>query len=253
MEKLPVLLSIPHGSNHIPPVVENRVILSAEDIHDDIDPYTREIYDLSEHVEAVVVAHAARTIVDVNRSPDDRPPQNPDGVIKSMTCLGRPIYHGGWWPDEPVTDHLLHHYYLPFHQAIQAALDNPRIKLALDCHSMHPVGPAIGPDTGQTRPLICLGNLHNQSCEESTLRHLAQCLQMAFGLEEQQIALNTPFAGGYITRTYGQHSAPWIQLELNRILYLDPAWFDATTLSVAPERLAALRRQFMAALETFFA
>ena len=38
MTKFPVLLSIPHGGEGIPPEVKDRIIVSKEDIFEDIDP-----------------------------------------------------------------------------------------------------------------------------------------------------------------------------------------------------------------------
>ena len=115
IKNLPVLLSIPHGGKKIPPQLKDRVILLPENILEDIDAFTREIYDLGEKVTEVIFTNIARTFVDLNRAPDDLPSQNPDGVIKSHTCFGKAIYQNGLEPDEALTQILLKDYYYPYH------------------------------------------------------------------------------------------------------------------------------------------
>ena len=41
-----------------------------------------------------------------------------------------------------------------------------------------------------------------------------------------EISINDPFHGGHITKTYGNKPVPWIQVEMNRDLYLTEPWFD---------------------------
>ena len=121
MAKLPILLSIPHGGTEIPSEVKDRVILSPADLFDDGDAFTREIYDLEDRVAGVVSANIARAFIDLNRAPDDLPPGNPDGVIKSHTCYGKVIYKAGLEPDQTLIKTLLDKYYHPYHQRIQKA------------------------------------------------------------------------------------------------------------------------------------
>ena len=252
MDTLPVLLSIPHGGMGVPAEVKDRVCLDPLDIHDDIDPFVREIYDLGQKVAAVVATHIPRTFVDLNRARDDRPPRNPDGVVKTLTCVGKEIYARGQELDAALIDTLLERYYAPYHQRLRAAVHNSTIKLALDCHSMQAVGPQISPDVGQPRPLFCLGNARGQACPPETARRLADCLRRAFELQEHEVTLNQPFSGGYITRTYGGRPLPWIQVEMNRSLYLAAPWFERETLAMDSKRLSELKRRFERALTLFF-
>ena len=253
MDTFPVLLSIPHGGPCIPVELQGRVRLDQHGIHDDIDPFVREIYDLGERVVEVFSTDIARTFVDLNRAPDDVPPANPDGVVKSLTCMGQPIYTPGQEIDAALTALLLDKYYTPYHQRIARAVHNPRLVLGIDCHSMLAVGPDIGPDTGHMRPMICVGNGRGRACPTDTAERFADCLRNAFALDHHEVTLNQPFAGGYITRTYGGNPIPWLQIELNRALYLDPRWFDRPALRIDPSRLQTLKAQFTTALERFFA
>ncbi|NIQ00089.1 MAG: N-formylglutamate amidohydrolase [Nitrospinaceae bacterium] len=252
-EKLPVLLSIPHGGTRIPSLISDFLMISQRDRFEDGDAFTREIYGLKDDVWVQVEGEVARAVVDLNRAPEDRPPANPDGVVKTQTCHGARVYLPGREPDEQMTERLLADYHQPFHRSIQEALDqNPELALALDCHSMEPVGPGIAPDPGQTRPRFCLGTRNGSTCPPETAHRLAACLREAFNLEEEDVVMNQPFAGGYITRKYGDGRVPWVQIEMNRNLYLSPPWFDAESLTVQPERLRTLNRAFRQALISFF-
>ena len=195
MKKLPVLLSIPHGGTAVPAELADKVAVSAKDIFLDGDTAATEIFDLGEDVVRVISAKIARTFVDVNRSEGDRPPEHPDGVIKSLRCDGKSIYKEGLEPDRPLVAALLDHYYYPYHLELGEVTQEPQLRLALDCHSMAPRGPQISASTGQKRPLICIGNAYGKTCDPTLLEWFSNCLADAFGIAESEIWLNKPFAG----------------------------------------------------------
>ena len=130
---LPILLSIPHGGSDTPPEVADRVVANPKDVFEDGDAFTREIYDLAERVVHVQSARIARAFVDLNRKEEDRPPANPDGVVKTATCFDRPVY------SEPLDDEaielLLARYHRPYHARLEDAARNTAAVLGLDCHS----------------------------------------------------------------------------------------------------------------------
>ena len=254
MKSLPILLSIPHGGSEIPQELKGLICLNSNDLFDDSDAYTREIYNLETSVTEVISTNIARAFVDLNRAPDNLPPRNPDGVIKSHTCYGKVIYPIGAGPDKALTKKLLNNYYYPYHQQIQAVLNDKSkpVELALDCHSMASVAPAISPDKGKTRPVICLGNAHGKSCPQEITEKLAACFRRTFSLNTDEVTINRPFSGGYITRKYGRHPIPWIQVEMNRALYLEAPFFNRSTLSVQMIRILELQKQFEEALQMFF-
>lgn len=245
---LPILLSIPHGGTRQPPELEGRVCLSEADLFDDGDAFTREIYDMGDAVAAVVSAEVARAFVDLNRAPDDRPPANPDGVVKSMTCYGRRIYHPGLEPEGALIETLLAGYHAPYHERLRAA-STPEVRLALDCHSMGALAPPISAHPGQARPLFCLSNADGATCPPSILASLARALAGAFDCAADDVKVNEPFKGGYIVRRHGFGRLPWIQLEMNRSFYLKVPWFDRDNLCVEDSRLAFLRGRFLEALQ----
>lgn len=252
MTKLPVFLSIPHGGFHTPEILKGRVFLQQDQIFEDGDASTIDIYNLTGKVAGVVYTDIARVFVDLNRSPDDRPPHNPDGVVKSVTCYEVPVYRKGKELNEQLINTLLSTYYEPYHKKIQKAMQQPGLELGLDCHSMAETPPPISPDHGKHRPSICLGNVQGNSCSEEMTKKLARCFREAFELASSEIAINRPFSGGYITRTYGNKPVPWIQVEMNRKLYLSKPWFDPQSLSIKAERLKDLNKMFERALTLFF-
>ena len=253
MSRFPILLSIPHGGTKVPREIRDRVTLSVKDQFEDSDAYTQEIYGLGSEVLVQVQSQVARAFVDMNRAENDRPPQNPDGVVKTQTCHGKIVYLPGQELEDSWTQRILDTYYVPYHKSIATVLaEHTDLQLALDCHTMEAVAPVIAPDTGQPRPLICLGTNHGKSCPPEMADQLASCFREGFGLQEQDVVLNKPFAGGYITRTYGEGPLPWVQVEMNRSLYLSEPWFDAESLTIQPERLQYLKQCFRKTLSLFF-
>lgn len=249
--KLPILISIPHGGEDIPPEVQDQVLLSPTDQFKDSDAFSRKIYDLRDSVESFIDFPIARPYIDLNRATTDRPPDNPDGVVKSHTCHGVPIYREERGLNESEIHSLLEKYHAPYHNYLSSQSSNPAVKLALDCHTMEPVAPPIAPDPGASRPKICLGNNHGKSCSNEMAKKLLKCFQKCFNLKDNEVTLNQPFAGGYITRKYGSESTPWIQVELNRSLYLCDPWFDENHLTIREERLVELRNMFFQSLKMF--
>ena len=253
MSTLPVLISIPHGGRQIPPEISDRVCITPKDQFEDGDALTQDIYGIKNKVLAFVEGNIARAFVDLNRDINDRPPKNPDGVVKSMTCLGKPIYHPGQELDENVTEMLLQKYYHPYHGLIRKTLDsNSEIQLMLDCHTMEAVGPQISPDPGKTRPKFCLGSNYGKSCPPEIVQRMAECISNAFELDKEDVVIDNPFAGGHITRTYGNKPIPCIQIEMSRALYLSKPWFDSENLKVSSERLNQLQGNFSKALKAYF-
>lgn len=245
---LPVLVSIPHGGTETPPELADRVRLSPAELFDDGDACTRELYDLAGEAARVESFPIARAFVDVNRAEDERPPASPDGVVKSATAYGVPVYAEGREPDDALVETLLARYYQPYHQRLADAATKAGLRLALDCHSMAAVAPPATPDAGRERPLFCLSNNEGRTCPPELVEQLAAAIASSFGCDGSQVWLNRPFKGGYVTRRHGSGPLPWVQVEMNRSLYLTPPWFDRERLWVAPERLAELRNRFLEAL-----
>lgn len=205
--KLPLLISIPHGGLTVPREVADICILTEHDILADSDEGAGEIYNaLENHCQSFIASDIARALIDLNRAPDDI---GGDGVIKSHTCWNVPVYKK--FPDQKLIAALLETHYFPYHKKLSAGGSSRSIKLGIDCHTMSEVGPPVGPDPGQKRPLVCISNAGG-TCPQEWIRGLAECFAEVF---KQEITINTPFRGGYITRKHSSEMF-WLQIEISR-------------------------------------
>jgi N-formylglutamate deformylase len=260
--RYPLLISIPHGGDSIPSEVADIVSITWRDIFYDGDALTREIFNFRKNVDTVIETPIARAIVDLNRAYDDRPPENPDGVVKTVTTDGKPVYRKGMFPDDALIDELLRRYYVPYHERLSDLLSDRSIILALDCHSMLERSPSASICPGEPRPLICLSNRGDEhgmpvsgsgtvTCPPEWIRVLAESLRQAFA-GEGEVAINDPFGGGYISRYhYKRKKIPWIQMEINRKLYLNETYFDPERLRVDQRIIEELRRRISDAILRF--
>ena len=278
-EVLPVLLSIPHGGLEVPSELKDLCQLTLAEILADGDTWSREIYSWPQGVVKCIEADVARAVVDMNRSPQELPPDNPDGVVKTVTVSQKKIWPSDQGLPQELVGRLVADYHTPYHEAIGRAMadsmeskgkNNIKIELGLDCHTMLELAPPGAETPGVLRPLICLSNggdeqgltLPGQHLTASTqlLLTMRDALKQAFFHQDVQVEinlesappvlLNQPFKGGYISRHHSNRGIPWLQLELNRSLYL-PVHGQ---LAIAPDyetqrRLTDLRHRFRRSLQ----
>lgn len=205
--KLPLLISVPHAGDQVPPEVNDICILTYRELVADGDEGAQEIYfPLKEHVQTFTTTPIARAIVDLNRAQDDI---GGDGVIKTHTCLNIPVYKT--FPTKKQQQALLKSYYIPYHKRLSKAASSQKLTLGIDCHTMLEIGPPIGPDAGEKRPLICLSNASG-TCPQEWIEKLAAIMKTVFPMD---VSINKPFQGGFITQNHGAEM-PWLQLEISR-------------------------------------
>ena len=258
--KLPIIVSVPHGGTIIAPEMSDHTLLSRRDIFSDGDPLTRDIYNFKAEVAFYFESAIARATVDLNRSPDDLPPANRDGVIKSHTVTGKGIYRKKRTPSKATLGLLLKKYHKPYHDGLEHMSRKPNLFCGIDCHTMLNRAPNISSRPGRQRPFICLSNRGDHrgnrvsgrrlTCPPEMLRSLARFLKEQFPEEANDITLNDPFLGGYIVRRHSK-ALPWIQIELNRRSYLSPEWYDPENLEVCHRRIAHLRGTLLTAISNF--
>ena len=260
--KLPLLISVPHGGRQIPHEIRDRIALTEKEVFDDGDAFTRDLYNFRDDALAYIDTPIARAFIDLNRAPNERPPENPDGVVKTVTVNQCAVYKSGRFPSEPLIQTLLKNYYFPYHQVLDALQSNTTIKLALDCHSMLAMSPPISEVPGQSRPLFCLSNRGNKNGmpkemdQEITsppemIQLLAKCFRKIFNCSKEEVKINEPFSGGYIIQSHYKGKIPWIQLEINRKLYLAPPYFDKDQLRVSTERILEIREKLLTVMKMF--
>jgi N-formylglutamate amidohydrolase len=270
-----------------PARLRSRLAIDATDIYNEADLWTDALYDFSLAATplatlATVRTSIARGIVDVNRPPDDL--ENPDGAIKAISSYGRQTF------DPPLAtpekQQLIADCWLPWHTAMLSALrqSTGAAKLLLDCHTMAQRGPTTYAFAGAARPFICIANLGDEEGEMRQqglfsgavsspawfLRKAGEIAAELFadlsllepdGEVPPAVALNWPFAGGYIVKRYTalanaanplpeydpDASAPWsLMVEINRGLYVGNQ--NASTPIAPPnlERISAVRDRLAA-------
>lgn len=230
----PLVLSSPHsGRNYLPSFLA-QTQLSKRQLRQSEDCYVDRIIEpLTNYGVPMIAAEFPRIYLDLNRGPDEWPPQilamRKDGpwpvTTRARAGLGVvPLRIG---PDVDIYPHKitgaliegrLGALYYPYHQALQNLLLRANQQfghaLLLDCHSMP------GRDTaGNARVDIVLGNCHGDSCAPETIAFI----EAAFTALGYSVMCNHPYAGGYITSHYGQpcDNIEAVQIELNKDLYMD--------------------------------
>ncbi len=90
--------------------------------------------------------------------------------------------------------------------------------ILFDCHSMPNDALAAAPAVWGRRPNLILGDRFGAACE----RWLIDAATDIFSAAGFTVARNAPFAGGYITQTYGRPQAriQALQIEVDRSLYM---------------------------------
>jgi N-formylglutamate deformylase len=256
---LPLLVSTPHCSGHVPHWLFASMTETGEApealrrrIFREGDPFTDEIFHIPEAA-ITVNALASRFVADLNRARDEG---GENGVIKLTDFERRPFFPSGYAVSPRERELRLSLYYDPYHQALEKALSGSTIRFFLDGHSMTSEGPALGPDQDEPRPALCIGNFGDErgepvpgqgavSCPPDQARRIRDFLSetLADVLREsglpEGVVLNRPFDGGHVLRKYSAppYAVPGVMIEVNRALYL-----DEETLEPLPKRIPRLQK-----------
>jgi N-formylglutamate amidohydrolase len=139
------------------------------------------------------------------------------GVIPRIVADLAPIYPGPISLAEGKA--RLAALYDPYHRALQALLEKTRVRFGIavliDCHSM----PSSRFFSARRRPDFILGDLKGDSCGHP----FSDAAEAVLSSEGFSVVRNDPYAGGFITRTYGDPHGGFhaLQIEINRSLYMN--------------------------------
>jgi N-formylglutamate amidohydrolase len=181
------------------------------------DWYLDQLYDFLPTMGVTVIAAThSRYVADVNRNPDGVLfGAFFDSVVAGTTAHGRPIYRKAPTLDDLAT--RIERYHRPYHATVDEELQ--RIQkcfgraLLLDLHSYMSPGEAD----------VCLGNRHGMTTAQATLNAFSQGFE-SVGLS---VAVNDPWAGGYVVRRHANLPAvEALQIELRYTTYLDGSTID---------------------------
>ncbi len=232
-----VVFSSPHSGRDYPLEMLQRSVLNRHVIRSSEDAYVDRLFDTAPGLGIPLLkAKMPRAYLDLNRSPDEMDPalidgirrrgHNPRvssglGVIPRVVANGRAIYRGKLTIDE--ARHRIDTYWHPYHTRLKSLLAESFTMfgqaILIDCHSMPHEAVAAAGTTRSGRPEIVLGDRFGASASGE----IVDQIESAFAAAGLSVARNAPFAGAYVTQTYGrpgrrQHA---IQIEIDRSLYMD--------------------------------
>lgn len=232
-----VVVASPHSGRDYTWSFMRRSLLSDITIRSSEDAFVDQLIDQAPRFGApLLMATVPRAFVDLNRSPDELDPSliegvrkvghNPRvasglGVIPRVVANSRAIYRGKLSLIE--VRKRLNDYWHPYHVQLGSLLQDAHNSFGnavlLDFHSMpHEALDSVA-SAKQNRPEVVLGDRFGASAGGDVVDRL----EAAFASAGFKVARNTPFAGAYITQTYGrpsrrQHAA---QIEIDRSIYMD--------------------------------
>lgn len=254
-----VVFASPHSGADYPVSFLKASILDAQKIRSSEDAFVDRLFSAAPAFGAPLLkAIKPRAYLDLNRSPEELDPaliegvarkgQNPRvasglGVIPRVVAGGRAIYRG----KIPLAEARMRIdcYWRPYHRALKALLDQAHNRfgeaILMDCHSMPHEALETMPVRGGLLPDVVLGDRFGAAASAEVMDRV----EAAFVKVGLRVARNAPFAGAYITQTYGRPSRNQhaVQVEIDRSLYMDEAALlpneNFTALSEALTRVMA--------------
>lgn len=232
----PVVFNSAHSGRVYPERFLAMTRLDHLSIRQSEDAWVDEIFARGPHLGAPLLrAHFPRAYLDVNREPweldpamfieplSDRFNTNSPRVAAGLGTLARvvaenkPIYRDRLTLDDARM--RIEGIYHPYHAALQKLLGEAMsafgVALLIDCHSM----PRINRAGDKAAPDIVLGDRYGTTCAPAMI-DLVETIFTSAGL---RVARNRPYAGGFVTRSYGrpQHGVHALQIEISRHLYMN--------------------------------
>jgi len=240
--KVPLVFNSPHSGRIYPGTFLAASRLDAHTLRRSEDAFVEELFGFVTDLGAPLLhAHFPRAYLDVNREPYELDPVLfRDGlphyantqsvrVVGGLGTIARIVSESDEIYREPLSVEAalerINRLYTPYHETLAGLLLGAKrefgLAVLIDCHSM-PSSPVA--DKGAGRPDFVLGDRFGTSCSGELTRLAASSLE-ALGYA---VALNKPYAGGYITEHYGRpHKAQHVlQIEINRSLYMNETTFE---------------------------
>lgn len=248
----PLVFNSPHSGRTYPATFLAASKLDAHTLRRSEDAYVEDLFGFVSDLGAPLLhAHFPRAYLDVNREPYELDPVLfRDGlphyantqsvrVVGGLGTIARIVSESDEIYREPLSVDTalqrINRLYAPYHEALSALLVDAKrefgLAVLMDCHSMPSSTPT---DRNARRPDFVLGDRFGTSCS-AELTRLASASLEELGYT---VALNKPYAGGYITEHYGRpHKAQHVlQIEVNRALYMNETTFEKS------ERFSSVRK-----------
>lgn len=222
---IPLLLSLPHCATDFPGEMRDLYIDELAEAPDDTDWYLDILYDFAPSLGVTTIRPSfSRWVIDLNREPSSKPLYN-DGRILTALCpttdfSGRPIYVDGRTELEAhdIEQRLTALFY-PYHSEIDRILKRFAaefgVALLWDGHSIRRHVPSIHKEPF---PDLILGDNEGGSADGELIATALTALKSG----SYSVAHNSPFKGGYLTRSKGDpdQNIHALQLEMSKDLYM---------------------------------
>jgi N-formylglutamate amidohydrolase len=235
----PVVFNSPHSGNLYPDEFIKASKLSKTQLRASEDCFVDELFNTMPELGCPMLsATFPRAFLDVNRGPweldpkmfSDKLPAHVEtatlrviaglGTIAKRVSENREIYHTKLKFCQAKA--RIERYYFPYHKQLKQLLDGTCEQFGqavlIDCHSM-PSSATRWLNWASAQPDIILGDGFGSACDGEFVALLERLFNDA-GLNTTR---NKPYAGGFITKTYGkpENAIHAIQIEINRQLYMD--------------------------------
>jgi N-formylglutamate deformylase len=225
-EKVPVVLSVPHSGVEFPDEIKAHYRDDIVRQPDDTDWFVHQLYNFAPLL-GITIIHAkySRLVIDLNRDPHSKPLYTDGRIITELVpktdFLGNEIYiDKKFVPDDAEIERRLENYYRPYHKKIenllQERLDKFGKVLLWDAHSIRRFVPTI---QEEVFPDLILGDNGERSAGKEMIQIALENLKKGkYGVNH-----NSPFKGGFITRSFGkpENNIHALQLEMAKINYMD--------------------------------
>lgn len=220
------VLHIPHSSTLIPVEERESILLSDENLKDELlkmtDWFTDELFDSGNSECEVVRYPVSRLVLDPERFEDDAHEAMASrgmGVIYTKTSGGDTLRIAS---DPGVRKRMLAKYYAPHHarltEAVATILSGNAKALVIDCHSFPSSPLPYEADQDTDRPDICIGTDPYHTPDWLTAITKAYFTEQGFSVE-----IDRPFSGALVPLKYYQKESAVLgmMIEINRGLYMD--------------------------------
>jgi len=250
----PILITVPHAGNIYPDLFIKNLKINLCEVRRIEDYQSNKILDqIDEQMADIIIAQCSRAVVDLNRSRNaidhsmftqvfEHEPVSEKQMIKyglgvfpnkifGKTILKNPLPFS-------YAVHMLEHYYDPFHKSLKKQimyLSNIfGFCYHIDLHTM----PSKALLNFKKEPDIVLGDNFGKSCSIGLINYF----QNVFQENGFTVEVNNPYAGGFITRNYGNPSkgVHTIQIEINRKIYMDENKLSLKDMNIIQEIFAKI-------------
>lgn len=210
-----IILNIPHSSTYIPKEARKRILLTDEELNEELKYSTDYLADkLFDKYDSYKItkykAEVSRLVCDTERFEEE--------TVESMEKIGRGVvyWQGSKKPmrtyDKDYRQQIVQRYYRPYHSLLEElvaeSIENYGKAIIIDCHSFNQH--SMGQDGVGSNIDICIGTSKNTSNE--LLGTFVTAFRSSF-----RLGINSPFSGHMIPKKFiGDSRVDGLMLECNR-------------------------------------